>query len=232
MKLFLDSANINDIKECIQKNCIHGITTNPTLISKIFDKKITYKQYMEYLRKIRDLIYLYYEEKELLPISVEILNEDTSKAFIESNNLFKHLEYNKINFKIPLNWNNLVTIKKLVDYGYDINCTCLFDPAQCIIAANAGVKYVSIFTCRLKDAGINPFNVIEKTRNIIDKNNFKTEIISGSIRHKSDVIESISSGAHIVTTNVKILKSMTENYKTIESVNGFIKDIKKVINYE
>ena len=111
---------------------------------------------------------------------------------------------------MPIGWDELKVIYALAKKGIKVNCTCIFTEEQCVLAASSGASYVSIFHCRLKDIGGDPVRVIENTRQIFDMQGHAAEIIVGSIRMQSDILEAHLAGGHIVTAGAKIVEEHGE----------------------
>jgi transaldolase len=216
MKVFLDSANLEEIEACLARGFISGITTNPSLL-----KKEPKTDFVKHIKKIANLCRKY---KRLVPLSVEVFTAHPNKMVVQAVDLMEKINYENLNIKIPMGWDELGVINELAQKGIKVNCTCLFTEAQCMIAANAGAKYVSLFMNRMKDVGIEPTSVIADARALLDDSNTDAEIIVGSIRHERDIIEAQLAGAHIVTSPTEYFRRMTVHPQTIKSVAGFLKD--------
>ena len=216
MKIFLDSANLDEIKDCLEKGIISGITTNPSLLSK--EPKTAFAVHM---KKIVDLCSAYQNK---IPLSVEVITIDTKEMISQAKELVEDLNYENLNIKIPIGWEELAVINQLSSQGIDVNCTCLHTEAQCQLAANAGAKFVSIFMCRIKDIGGNPIPVIENTRDLLELGGCDAQIITGSIRHQRDVFEASLAGSHIVTASYNVIKSMVNHPQTDVAIQGFMDD--------
>jgi len=219
MKLFLDTANLEEIEKGLQQEILAGITTNPALIAK--EPK---SDYLAHIKKITELCKKYNQE---IPLSMEVFQTEPEAMVRQAKEFISEINYSNLNIKIPIGWQELRVIKELRKSNIRVNCTCAFDEAQAILAANAGANYFSFFCCRMKDAGINPFPVIKNTRQLLEGTN--TEIIIGSIRHMEDVVNSFLAGAHIVTAPLNVLEKMAAHPKTTESVNKFLDDFKQWI---
>ena len=216
MKLFLDSANLKDIETALERGFVHGITTNPSLLAK--------EPKSDFIKHIDMIIRLLEVDKRQLPLSVEVFAATSSEMIVQAKWIIDELAYGALNIKVPIGWDELKVIRMLNRKTIKVNCTCCFTEEQCIIAADAGASYVSIFYNRLKDIQGNPLSVIANVRNIFDKAGHKTEIIVGSIRNKEDILMSQLYGAHIVTASVKILEESAHHPGTDKSVEGFKKD--------
>ncbi len=222
MKLFVDTARIADIEDCLKKGVIQGVTTNPSILSK--EPKT---DFVAHLRKIGALCTQY---DPTLPLSVEVLTEKSSEMVAEALEYVDRIGYDAINIKIPLTgWDELEVIRALDKRGVRVNCTCLFNEAQCLAAAYAGARYVSLFRGRMKDVGIDAEAVIAKARRLLDQAGLETEIIVGSIRGPSDIIDSFLAGAHIVTAGAEHIRKLAIHPKSNESADQFLNDFRQWI---
>lgn len=221
MKLFADTANLQDIENLLQKGVIQGITTNPSLLAK--EPKA---DFYEHIQKICDLCEEYGQN---VPVSVEVFAVDPDAMISQAVEICSRIQYNNINIKIPVGFEELRVIHELKKKNISVNCTCCFTDTQLQLAALSGARYVSLFYNRLKDVGGNPLQVLRRTRDFIDKNNLECEIIAGSIRNCSDLSNCWFEGSHIVTAGISIIKKATEHWKTDESVKGFMEDFDRWI---
>lgn len=219
MKIFIDSANLEEIDACLARGFISGITTNPSLL-----RKEPKTDFINHIRKIADLCR---KHKQIVPLSVEVFTRYPDKMVAQAVDLVEKINYENINIKIPMGWDELIAVSQLSQKGIKVNCTCLFTEAQCMMAANAGAKYVSLFMNRMKDVGIEPTHVITAARNLLDSSDTDAEIIVGSIRHERDIIDAQLAGAHIVTSPTEYFRKMTVHPQTIKSVEGFLKDFEE-----
>ena len=216
MKLFLDSANLDDVENALARGHISGVTTNPSLLAK--EPK---SNFYEHIKKIVKLIEA---DGRALPLSVEVFATKPDEMIAQAQEIIQQIAYPQLNIKVPIGWNELKVIYALAKAGIKVNCTCIFTEEQCVLAASSGASYVSIFHCRLKDMGGDPVTVIENTRQILDQAGHNAEIIVGSIRMQSDILEAHLAGAHIVTAGAKIMEQMAAHPGTDKSVQGFLKD--------
>lgn len=222
MKIFLDSANLLDIEQCLERGFITGVTTNPSLLAK--EPKANFFGHVE------RIVSLIEASGKRVSLSVEVFAREPDQMLAQALELRDRISYENLAIKIPIGWNELRVIEQLSDRGIAVNCTCLFTEEQAMLAANAGARYVSIFMCRLKDIGGDPPKVIGNTRRMLDMANHPAEIIVGSIRGQADILEAHLAGGHIVTAGAKILESMAKHPQTDHSVNGFLKDFEAWIN--
>lgn len=218
MKLFLDSANLEDVQDALIRGHISGITTNPSLLAK--EPK---SNFYEHIQKIVRLIE---QDGRNLPLSVEVFATEPDAMIAQAQDIVQKIAYPQLNIKVPIGWDELKVIYALAKLGIKVNCTCIFRVEQCILAASSGATYVSIFHCRLRDMGGDPVQTIANTRKIFDRAAHSAEIIVGSIRLPSDVLEAQVAGAHIVTVGAKVLKEMASHPGTDKSVQGFLSDFK------
>lgn len=216
MKLFLDSANIGDIENCLARGFISGVTTNPSLLSK--EPKANFLGHVE---RIVDLLRA---SGRPISLSVEVFASKPNEMLSQALEIAERIKYPHLAIKIPIGWDELAVISALAQQGIVVNCTCLFTEEQAVLAANAGAHYVSIFMCRLKDIGGDPGKVIANTRKVLAAAGHSAEIIVGSIRSQSDILEAHLAGGHIVTAGAGILEAMVAHPQTTKSVQGFLKD--------
>jgi transaldolase len=221
MKVFLDSANLNELENCLKRGCIRGITTNPSILSK--EPKT---DFFKHIQKMADLCVRY---QQFVPLSVEVFTPHPKEMIAQSYDLIEKIDYENLNIKIPIGWDELEVIYELSRNGIEVNCTCLFNEAQCMLAANAGAKYVSIFMGRLKDIGGEPLPIIANVRKMLDLARSDAEIIVGSIRHPKDIADAHNAGAHIVTAGMKFFEQMSTHPQTVKSVQGFLQDFSQWI---
>ena len=216
MKLFADTANLQEIESLLSSGAIQGITTNPSLLSK--EPKT---DFFDHIQKICNLCTAYGAD---IPVSVEVFATEPKKMISQAIEITKKIEYENLNIKIPVGFKELQVIHTLAEHGVRVNCTCCFTDTQLELAALAGARYVSLFYNRLKDVGGDPLEALERVRKFIDTNGLDCEIISGSIRNPYDLSDCWASGSHIVTAGYNIIKKATQHVKTDESVEGFMRD--------
>jgi transaldolase len=216
VKLFLDSANLQDVENGLSRGHLSGITTNPSLLAK--EPK---SNFYGHIKKIVDLIKA---DGRNLPLSVEVFATRPDEMISQAEDIMQQIDYSGLNIKVPIGWDELKVIYALAKKDIKVNCTCIFTEEQCVLAANSGASYVSIFHCRLKDIGGDPVKVIANTRQIFDQAGHDAEIIVGSIRMQTDILEAHLAGGHIVTAGAKIIEQMASHPATDKSVQGFLKD--------
>ncbi len=216
MKIFLDSANVNELESCLKRGCISGVTTNPSILSK--EPKT---DFVKHIQKMADLCKRY---NQVIPLSVEVFTTDPKEMIVQAHQLVEKIDYENLNIKVPIGWDELEVIYQLSREGIAVNCTCIFNEAQSQLAANAGAEFISIFMGRLKDIGGEPLLVISNVRQMLDESGSSAKIIVGSVRHPKDVVDAHIAGAHIVTAGMKLYQTMASHPQTDKSVEGFLKD--------
>ena len=218
MKLFIDTANIEEIKDAISKGIIAGVTTNPSLLAK--EPKA---DFYDHIKRIADIC-------DGLPLSVEVFATEPQAMIDQAHEIITKLDYPNTNIKIPIGYEELRVVNELSKNNIRVNCTCCFTSSQLELAALAGARYVSLFYNRLLDVNGDPLQVLRETRKFIDENNLNCEIISGSIRKAEDVSNAWAAGCHVVTAGHKIIFDMTKHSQTDKSINGFLEDFKEWIS--
>ncbi|MCD8048343.1 MAG: fructose-6-phosphate aldolase [Clostridia bacterium] len=208
MKLFIDTANVDDIRKANDLGVICGVTTNPSLIAK---EGRDFKEVVTEITSIVDG-----------PISAEVISLEAEGMVSEAKELAKI--HKNIVVKIPMTLEGLKAVKQLTALGIKTNVTLIFSSAQALLAARAGATYVSPFLGRLDDIGMNGMNLIEEIVDIFTMHNIKTEIIAASIRHPIHVVEAARMGAHIATVPYKVIVQMSKHPLTDAGIERFLKD--------
>ncbi len=212
MKIFLDTANLQQIKEAANWGILDGVTTNPSLIS------------MENI-PFEDLV------KEICrvvagPVSVECVSTKAKDIITEAKGLAKLAD--NIVVKIPICLEGLRAIKVLSSEGIHVNTTLIFSPLQALLAAKAGAKYVSPFVGRLDDISHDGMDLVDQILTIFDNYGFETELIVASIRHPLHFVESALMGADIATVPFGVLEKIIKHPLTDIGMERFLKDWGKV----
>ena len=208
MKLFIDTANVADIKAANDLGVICGVTTNPSLIAK---EGRDFKEVVTEITSIVDG-----------PISAEVIALDHEGMVSEAQELVKI--HKNIVIKIPMTLEGLKAVKILAAQGIKTNVTLIFNSTQALLAAHAGATYVSPFLGRLDDIGMNGMNLIEEIVDIFDTHGIETEIIAASVRHPVHVIEAARLGAHIATIPYNVIVQMSKHPLTDAGIERFLKD--------
>lgn len=220
MKIFVDSANLTEIEEALQRGFPAGITTNPSILSR--EER---GDFHEHIKRIIGLIEKYGYD---IPLSVEVFATKPEEMIAQAEDFVQHFGYySNLNVKIPIGWDELAVIRELRRRQIRVNCTCCMSYNQAIMAARAGANYVSLFFGRIKDVGYDAALVVRQVRTTFREWNWDAEIIVGSIRHIMDVNEALQAGADIVTVPPKFFRQLTQHPKTEEAVSQFVTDFKK-----
>jgi transaldolase len=214
MKLFIDSANINEIIELNDMGVICGVTTNPSLIAK------EGRDFNEVIKEITSIVDG--------PISGEVISSD-AKGMIDEGVEIAAIHKNMI-VKIPMTSEGLKAVKVLASKGIKTNVTLVFSAAQALLAARAGASYVSPFLGRLDDIGATGLNLIQEITTIFKVHNIQTEIIGASIRNPLHVIECAKIGCDIATIPYNVFKAMLKHPLTDIGIEKFNDDWNKAFN--
>lgn len=212
MKFFIDSANINEIKEGISLGMVDGVTTNPSLIAK--EKR----GFEEVLREILEVVDG--------PVSLEIVSSE-AKAMVRDGKKLVKLGDNAV-IKVPMTKEGLKATRIFADAGIKVNQTLIFSPVQALMAAKAGAAYVSPFVGRLDDISHDGMGIVEQIITIFDNYGFETEIIVASIRHPLHVLEAALMGADIATIPFNVIEKLTRHPLTDKGIETFLADWKKI----
>lgn len=211
MKLFIDTANIEEIKEAAGMGLLDGVTTNPSLVAR--EKK----PFKEVILAICEVVNG--------PVSAEVISLEAKGMIDEARKLSKL--HKNIVCKIPMTKAGVQAVKTLEDEGVRTNVTLVFSPLQALLAAKAGASFVSPFIGRLDDIGHDGMNLVEEIVTIYDNYDFGTEIIVASVRHPLHVVEAAMIGADIATVPFKVLEQFTKHPLTDIGIERFLADWKK-----
>ena len=212
MKFFIDTANLEQIKEMQELGIIDGVTTNPTLLAKEGADP------MEQLKKICEIVDG--------PISGEVIGLTTEEMVKEARELAKIAP--NIVIKIPFTKDGIKAVKILEPEGIKTNVTLVFSQNQVLIAAKAGASYISPFIGRLMDNGQNEIDFLWESMDILNAYDFKSELIVASVRNTRHVIEAAKIGAHIATIPFSVLEKMFKHPNTDLGLEAFLKDWEKL----
>ena len=210
MKFFLDSANLEEIKDAALSGILDGVTTNPSLVSKEGEQK-----------GFNDLVV---EICEIVngPVSAEVISTEFEEMVKEAEtlaDLHKHIVV-----KLPLTENGIRATKYVSDNSINVNVTLVFSPSQAVMAAKAGAKYVSPFVGRLDDVSVSGMDLIEDIVTIFNNYDFDTEILVASIRHPMHIAESALLGADVATMPYKVFKQLYKHPLTDIGLERFLSD--------
>ena len=212
MKLFIDTANVEHIREANDLGVICGVTTNPSLIAK---EGRDFKEVVTEIAQIVDG-----------PVSAEVISLDHEGMVNEARELVKI--HKNIVIKIPMTYEGLKAVKILSKEGIKTNVTLIFSAGQALLAARAGATYVSPFLGRVDDIGFDGMTIIEEIVDIFDVHGIDTEIIAASIRNPLHVINAARMGCHIATVPFNVIKQMINHPLTDIGIEKFLKDWESV----
>jgi len=214
MKLFIDTANIDEIKEATKLGLIDGVTTNPTLIAR------EGKEFMQIVNEICEIVDG--------PISLEAVSTQSEDIVKEARGLANI--HSNVVIKIPMTREGLIATRQLAVEGIHVNTTLIFSPTQALLAAKTGAAYVSPFIGRLDDISHWGMDLVEQILTIYENYDFDTEIIVASIRNPLHVLEAALIGADIATVPFKVIEQLLKHPLTDIGVEKFLKDWKTVEN--
>ncbi len=211
MKFFVDTAEIDQIKELNDLGMVDGVTTNPSLIAK------SGRDILEVTKEICDMVEG--------PVSAEVVALDAETMLAEGRKLAKIAD--NIAVKVPLTWAGLQTCKALSDDGIMVNVTLCFSANQALLAAKAGATFISPFIGRLDDINLDGLELIEDIRTIYDNYGFETNILAASIRSANHMSDCAKIGADVATAPPAVIKAMANHVLTDKGLAGFMADVEK-----
>ncbi len=212
MKIFIDTANIDEIKRAVAWGVVDGVTTNPTLVAR---EKRNFKELVEHIIRIVNG-----------PISVEVISTETDGMVKEAIEMARWSP--NIVIKIPMTPDGLSAVKILNGQGIKTNVTLVFSVNQALLAAKAGATYVSPFIGRLDDIGYDGMQLVRDMILVSREYHFRTEIIVASVRHPLHVVEAAKSGADVATLPYAVIEKMFKHPLTDTGLAEFLNDWKKV----
>lgn len=212
MKFFIDTANVDEIKEAYSLGVIDGVTTNPSLIAR------TGKDFRAVIEEICEIVDG--------PVSAEVLSLDTEGMVTEARELAEIND--NIVIKIPMTAEGLKATVRLRQEETPVNMTLIFSPVQALLAAKAGAAYVSPFVGRLDDISHVGMDLVQQIRTIYDNYGYTTEIIVASIRNPLHVVEAAMMGADVATIPYDVIQKLTRHPLTDIGIERFLADWKKV----
>ncbi len=214
MKFFIDTANVDEIREANNMGMVDGVTTNPTLIS----------------REGRDFKEIITEICEIVdgPISAEVISLETEGMIKEARELAK--VHKNIVIKIPMTIDGMKAVRVLSGEGIKTNVTLVFSPLQALMAAKAGATYVSPFVGRLDDLSQEGMALVEQILDMYTNYGFETEVIVASVRNPLHVLSAALMGAHIATIPFKVLDKLAAHPMTDKGIKAFLADWEKSSN--
>jgi len=212
MKFFIDTANLDEIREANELGMIDGVTTNPSLVAKEGDV-----DFKEHLAKICSMV--------KGDISAEVTALDTEGMLKEGRDYAKVAP--NVVVKCPMTLDGLKATRILTEEGTGVNVTLCFSAAQAILAAKAGAKYISPFIGRLDDVATNGMQLIADIVQIYDNYDFDTQVLAASIRHPMHIVDCALAGADVATIPFKVIKQLVQHPLTDKGLDAFLSDWKK-----
>ncbi|KYG29259.1 fructose-6-phosphate aldolase [Alkalihalobacillus trypoxylicola] len=212
MKFFIDTANLEEIKEANSLGILSGVTTNPSLVAK--------EEGVDFHDRIREIA-------QVVPgsVSAEVIALD-AEGMIEEGKVLAAIAPN-ITVKVPMTTEGLKAVHEFSKQGIKTNVTLIFSAVQALIAARAGATYVSPFLGRLDDIGADGLSLVEQISGIFNVHGLDTEIIAASVRHPVHVTEAALKGAHIATIPFNVIKQLTKHPLTDQGIEKFLADWNK-----
>ncbi len=216
MKFFIDTANVDEIREAADLGVLDGVTTNPTLLSR--EIKRTGEESDKILKTICQIV--------KGPVSAEVISLEVNGMVEEARRLAALDEH--IVIKIPIIKDGLKAVKRLSSEGIKTNVTLIFSPTQALLAAKAGATYVSPFVGRLDDIGHFGMELVDQIVNMFDNYGIDTEVIVASIRNPLHVIDAAMIGADIATIPFAVIEKILKHPLTDSGIERFLKDWEKI----
>lgn len=214
MRIFIDTANIQEIRQAAELGILDGVTTNPSLIAKEKGK------FEDILREICEIVDG--------PVSAEVTALDVEGMISEAEKLTAI--HKNIIIKVPVTVEGLKATKKLSARGVEVNMTLCFSPLQALLAAKAGAAYISPFVGRLDDVSHDGMELIEQIVQIYDNYGFDTQVLVASVRHPIHVVQAALIGADVVTVPFKVIEQFVQHPLTDVGIKKFLADWEKVRN--
>lgn len=211
MKIFLDSAELSEIRRAADAGLIDGVTTNPSLLSKAAGQEGDPREILLQIAKTVPG-----------PISAEVIALDAESMVREGRELAKIAD--NIVIKVPLTEAGLVACRKFRSEDIGVNVTLCFSPTQALLAAKAGASFVSPFVGRLDDISIDGMELIAQIVQIYENYDFETEVLVASVRHPQHVVQAALMGAHVSTIPPKVLWQLLQHPLTDKGIEGFLAD--------
>ena len=218
MKFFIDTANLDEIKEAHSLGILDGVTTNPSLIAR--EGIAGRKAFEKHIKTICELVEA--------PVSAETVNPTFDDMVAEARTL-SQIDANVV-VKVPMTLDGLKAVRQLSEEGINTNVTLVFSPLQALLAAKAGATYISPFVGRLDDISQDGMNVVEQIVDVFANYLFETEIIVASIRNPLHVLTAAKLGADIATIPFKVIAQLAKHPLTDKGIEAFLADWKKVPN--
>jgi transaldolase len=212
MKIFIDTANVDHIREMNSYGIVDGVTTNPTLIAK------EGRDFAEVVKEICEIVDG--------PVSAEVVSENADDMVVEAEKLCKI--HKNVIIKIPMTGEGLKATKICKKKRIHTNVTLVFSPNQALLAAKAGATYLSPFVGRVDDISHYGMEIVEQILAIYDNYGFDTQVIVASVRNPLHVLEAAMMGAHVATIPYKVLAQMLKHPLTDKGIDQFLADYEKI----
>lgn len=211
MRLFLDTASIDEIRDAVRMGILAGVTTNPTLMAKEKNQGVSYRdRVVEICEAVNG------------PVSAECVSRDLASLLTEARDIATW--HRHVVVKIPVDETGLEATSILTRDGIKINMTLIFSANQALLAATAGATYVSPFVGRLDDAGQDGMEVVRESVEIFDRYHLPAQVLAASLRHPRHVVEAAKAGAPIATLPYAVLKAMVRHPLTDVGIERFLAD--------
>jgi len=214
MKIFLDTANIDEIREAYSWGILDGVTTNPSLVAK------EGKDFLDVVRQICAIV--------PGPVSAEVVSTTSDEMIREGREIMRKVGAPNVVIKIPMIREGLRAIKALSSEGLRVNVTLIFSAPQALLAAKAGAAYVSPFIGRLDDISHVGMDIVKDIRAIFDNYDFPCEILAASIRNPLHVVDAAKFGADVATMPFSVLEAIIKHPLTDIGLQKFLKDWEKL----
>ena len=211
MKMFIDTADIGEIKEALSLGVLDGVTTNPSLVAK------TGKDFEKCIKEILEVV--------SGPVSVEVIALDY-EGMLKEAKVYAQWADNVV-IKLPITKDGLKAIRYLSDHNIKTNCTLCFSPTQALLAAKAGASYISPFVGRLDDISQDGMELISQIVEIYNNYAFDTEVLVASIRHPMHVLQAALMGADVATIPLKVIDQLLNHPLTDKGIQQFLSDWEK-----
>jgi transaldolase len=210
MKFFLDTANIDEIRDAASLGILDGVTTNPTLVSKENGQR----GFRELIREICEIV--------KGPVSAEVINTDVERMIEEARELAQI--HHHVVVKMPLTEDGIRATKRVSEEGIKVNVTLVFSPSQALVAAKAGATYVSPFIGRLDDVSNVGMEIVRDIIGIYKNYGYSTQVLVASVRHPIHILEAAKAGADIATMPYKVFKQLLKHPLTDIGLERFLSD--------
>ena len=230
MEFFIDTANVDEIKEANRCGWVDGVTTNPSLITQQFEKYKSQKSSSDInIQKFKD--HLIHEITDTVkgPVSIEVTQIQTAEDMLaEANSIINKYQKDNIVIKVPMTIEGLKATRVLSQKQIKTNMTLVFHPLQALMCAKAGATYVSPFVGRLDDISTNGMDMVSQIQTLFTNYAFETKVLVASTRHPLHILEAGLLAADVVTMPFKVMKQLVEHPLTNIGIDRFAKDHKRM----